>query len=61
MSFLLSSILGVLGPAKMLGYVWKIIKPTLEQWAKDDNKVDWDDELVIVLDDIINKISKDAK
>lgn len=61
MSFLLSSILSVLGPGKLLGYVWQIIKPTLQEWAKDDNKVDWDDELVLVLDDLIGKISKDIK
>ena len=59
MNLVFSGIAKIFGIKVIFEYVWRILKPKLEEWAKSDGKDDWDDEAVRVFDDIMKKISKE--
>lgn len=59
MNVLFAGLAKIFGIKVIVEYCWRILKPKLEEWAKSDNKDDWDDEAVRVFDDIMKKISKE--
>lgn len=51
----------VIGISGLLEYAWAAVRPELIEWAQSDGKEDWDDKLVLFLDEVIGKVKDELK